>query len=214
MLHETSKILENGTALRLFKDYVKKKEDLILDVGSGNGFFLDILRRDGYKNCQALEVKDYGNPNAIIADISYHKLQFKDNQLGAVTAWEVMEHLENPYHAMREIHRILSPNGYFIFSMPNAFHWSNKFHFLFTGNFLRWNFKNDHRVIFTHDVFKKTYHKDFDLVDVKYSNPEFWQAKFQGPFRRMNRLFRKRLNKYFPKNQFFGHFIIYILKKK
>jgi len=213
-MHETSKILAKGNALKLFQSYIKNSDSHILDIGSGNGFFLKSLREVGYKNCKGIEVQDYKTSDTFTADISREKLPFKDNFMDVVTGWEVVEHLENPYHAIREVHRVLVPGGYFIFSMPNAFHWSNKFYFLFTGNFLRWNAKNDHRTIFTHNVFEKTYKQDFELVKVKYANPEFWQAKFQGPLRRLNCLFRKWLNRYFPENQLFGHFIIYILRKK
>lgn len=213
MLHKTSKIVENF-ALKLFESYIVSNDSKILDIGSGNGFFLKQLKENGYKNCQGADIEDYQISNAAIADINYQKLSFENDYFNAITAWELMEHLENPYFAIKEIHRILKAGGIFMFSMPNAFHWSNRLYFLFTGNFLRWNKKNDHRTIFTRDVFKKTIAPYFTLVDIHYCQSEFWQAKFQGILRRFNKLFAGYLNRYFPENQFFSRFIVYVLRKK
>jgi SAM-dependent methyltransferase len=214
---KASKIVDSGRALALVQRYAKDQGAHIVDVGCGSGAFLSQLYASGYMNVSGIEPVQYPAPRQFqiqSADICSERFPRQDASCDAITAWEVMEHLENPYFAMREIHRVLKPGGVFIFSMPNAFHWSNKIYFLFTGNFLRWNRKNDHRTIFTHDVLKKAYVRYFDLAAVAYSNPEFWQAKFQGPLRRLNGVFRKHLNRFFPNGQMFSHFIVYILKKR
>ena len=48
------------------------------------------------------------------------KLPFKSSTFDAVIGLEVLEHLYNPYETMKEIKRVLKPNGQAIISMPNS----------------------------------------------------------------------------------------------
>jgi len=47
-------------------------------------------------------------------------LPFKKSSFDIIIALEVLEHLYNPYEMMKEIKRVLKPNGYAIISMPNT----------------------------------------------------------------------------------------------
>jgi ubiquinone/menaquinone biosynthesis C-methylase UbiE len=55
--------------------------------------------------------------NKVVGDIP--NLPFHDCSFNIVTANMVVEHIENPNRALAEVHRILEPNGVFIFHTAN-----------------------------------------------------------------------------------------------
>ena len=58
-----------------------------------------------------------------------HNLPFRESVFKSVKMFEVLEHLQNPTQALKEIRRILTPKGKLCFSIPNT---------LFIGVFFRW----------------------------------------------------------------------------
>ncbi len=48
---------------------------------------------------------------------------FGDSQFDAAFAWMVVEHLHDPVSTLSEIHRVLAPSGWFVFSVPNLGCW-------------------------------------------------------------------------------------------
>ncbi len=116
-----------------------------------------------------------------------------------MTAWEVMEHLENPHHTIREIERILKPKGLFILSMPNVLHLFSRLIFLKNGELPRWSRENNHIAVYTPALFQKAF-RNFDVVEHGYYKGEF-------PYRILNRL-------KLPENKWFGHTTWWVLKKK
>ena len=95
-------------------------EGKLLDVGSGNGAFVDAAREAGY---DAWGVE----PNPKIADkdktyiggIEQHK--FATESWDIVTQHDVLEHLVDPMTILRETHRILKPGGFLIVDFPHFF---------------------------------------------------------------------------------------------
>ena len=53
------------------------------------------------------------------ADLSTDRLPFEDDSVGLVVCSEVLEHLEDPQHALREFKRITRPRGVVILTTPN-----------------------------------------------------------------------------------------------
>lgn len=209
---QKSKILDQGQALKLFQTYVPELGASTLDLGCSDGFFLDQLKAKGYQNLFGAEANLYGEDKANIkvADFSYDKLFWEDNSFDAVTAWEVFEHLENPYFAIREVRRVLKPGGIFMLSMPNPFHWLSRTLFFLRGDLPRWNGKNDHIAIFTNKLFKRAFLNDkFSLLERSFAVPMLSQKV-------KNRFFNavRWADRYLPSNQTFGTFIVYVLRTK
>jgi len=102
---------------------MEKNSEKILELGTGNGEFMSELKKRGY-NVIGLDIL----PNKILLergfDVRKHDLNkglpFKKSSLDVVIGLEVLEHLYNPYEMMKEIKRVLKPNGYMIISMPNT----------------------------------------------------------------------------------------------
>ena len=58
-------------------------------------------------------------PSRVLGRIA--RLPFADSAFDLITANMVMEHTENPERILSEIHRVLQPNGVFLFQTPNLF---------------------------------------------------------------------------------------------
>jgi 2-polyprenyl-3-methyl-5-hydroxy-6-metoxy-1,4-benzoquinol methylase len=102
-----------------------KKVDSILDVGCGEGFTLNRLKEHGIgKKLEGLEYskaaillgkKTY--PDIKIVQGSIYELPYKDNSFDLVLCTEVLEHLDKPQDALKELVRV--SKKYLVISVPN-----------------------------------------------------------------------------------------------
>lgn len=107
--------------VRIFREHKVKK---ILDLGSGSGRHLVYLASRGF-DVYGIDIADEGveitrrwlkeknlNANLRVGSI-YKKLPYKDNFFDAVVSTNTIHHekIENIRKAIREIRRILKPNG-------------------------------------------------------------------------------------------------------
>lgn len=189
----------------------------MIDVGSGRGstplffknFFREVYAAD-QDNYLAEEVKKSVEFSKI--DLNFEKLPYPDSYFDLVTALQVIEHLENPFHVMNEAHRMLRPGGFFIISIPNPFQITSRLKFFFGGNIDRYTLDNNHLLFMTKNVFKKTYLAKFDLVETIYQKGDIplWG--------RLGAIFGKRRvgkhQKILPPSELFSRGTAYILRKK
>ena len=98
----------------LVQEFIESDTNTILEIGKGNGFFSDYLKKLGYNVTTCDFDKDL-QPD-IVADI--RNLPFKENSFDAVTAFEVLEHIpfEDVPQALAGIAR--SSKKYAIISLP------------------------------------------------------------------------------------------------
>lgn len=98
----------------------------LLDLGCGDGdFTLEVAAKIGTRHISGLEG---GSENVVSAkekgvtclqgDLEA-RLPFEDNSFDVVCANQVIEHLSNTDGFIREIRRVLRPEGYAIISTPN-----------------------------------------------------------------------------------------------
>lgn len=195
-----------GTDPQIAIKYCSKTEP-ILECGALFGRFTQLLQENGYSNIHVVDLvkmlyfPDVKKLTFHEVDLNKEKLPYTDNFFGSACVWGLCEHLENPFHFIREIHRVLKDDGIFICSMPNVTHIMSRLGFLFTGMLPRWNQKNNHITLFPKGVFEKTFLRHFDLVETRYLRPNL-------------RLFSNNPKKYLPANQWFGNYVIYILRRK
>lgn len=99
----------------------------ILDLGCGRGEFLRRLAGRGWTElhgCDGYRFEPDGSlPFGFVQADLNQTLPFDDGSFGAVTAIEVIEHLENPRHLIREISRVLRPGGWAVITTPNNESW-------------------------------------------------------------------------------------------
>lgn len=97
----------------------------ILDAGCGEGFTMERLSKSGIgKNIEGVEYSkeaiSFGKklfPHLTINQGSVYDLPYKDNSFDSIICTEVLEHLEEPAKALREMLRV--SKKYLIISVPN-----------------------------------------------------------------------------------------------
>jgi len=103
-------IIDIGGGLRVIKEknnrYDKSRE-----------WIRPLIKKTDYKILDP--VPDY-NPD-IVGDI--HNLPFQDNSVDAIICIAVLEHVENPILACKEMHRVLRPGGYCFIYVPFLFYY-------------------------------------------------------------------------------------------
>ncbi|TSC64203.1 MAG: type 11 methyltransferase [Parcubacteria group bacterium Gr01-1014_106] len=179
-----------------FRDRIEKifrEKELILDIGGG-------LRIDPEKNNRAKEnkwldpylvnvryrvldkVPDY-RPD-IVGDI--HHLPLEDDSFDAVICISVLEHVEEPQQAMKEVRRVLKPGGYCFLYVPFLYYYHPMKGYY--GDFYR----------FTRDGVRHLV-KDFREVEMQNVRGAIatvahlvpFAGRFEWPFRALDRIFGK-----------------------
>ncbi|MDP2593163.1 MAG: class I SAM-dependent methyltransferase [bacterium] len=204
-----SSIVEEGVALNLTKRFLFDGANL-LDVGSGNGLFL----RQAKNFSPGLNAFGLDTENFIASDIrkkvSFETLKaedawpFEEGKFQVITAWNVVEHLDNPSLFAKRAAKALVPRGHILLSMPNIFNLLNRFYFLRTGDMYRFKSSNSHITIITKLVFKKVF-QDFEVVSIGFSGVE-------PPFEFLRKI--SFIKKVLPESELFGKTIYYVLRKK
>jgi SAM-dependent methyltransferase len=77
-----------------------------------------------------------------------NQLNFPDNSINAIGAFDVLEHLENPEILLDEVFRILKPGGVFICSVP-AYQWLFSDFDLSIGHYRRYSRKSLNTILRT-----------------------------------------------------------------
>lgn len=99
--------------------------DSVLDVGCGEGFTLARLQKEKIGESfegieydeRAIELGNKLYPRLTIEKGDIYKLPYKDNSFDLVVCTEVLEHLDNPRKAYKELIRV--SKKYILLSVPN-----------------------------------------------------------------------------------------------
>lgn len=110
----------------------------LLDLGSGKGELLTLLagRFPGLQPfaCDYTDqLMKRPNQSVAVVDLNHQPLPFSDETFEVVTCSETIEHLENYWSVLREVHRVLRPGGIAVFTTPNILNLRSRFRFFATG---------------------------------------------------------------------------------
>ncbi|MCA8991921.1 MAG: DUF616 domain-containing protein [Planctomycetaceae bacterium] len=110
---------ERRTKYGLHADFVAAwiKERPVLDVGAGDGLICSLIDGIGLDNNEyAIQLaKERG---VFVQQGSAYKLPFADSSFLAVYMGDIIEHLQDPQLALREVRRVLVPNGTLYVATP------------------------------------------------------------------------------------------------
>lgn len=137
-----------------FRRWVERSQNLksslcLLDIGCGKGQFLfDVtgaLRKKHQADFKRIAVVDLIRadggllgqispaPEFFQQSVDGQKLPFEDASFDFVSCNHVLEHVFETEKFLREIRRVLKPNGLAVVSVPNCAAWMNRLAFLFGG---------------------------------------------------------------------------------
>jgi 2-polyprenyl-3-methyl-5-hydroxy-6-metoxy-1,4-benzoquinol methylase len=110
----------------------------VLDLGAGTGAWVNRLRAAGYK-VTAFERPNGGYSGSVpLVEGDLNRdfaAEFGETRFDLLTCIEVIEHVENPRHLLRNAQRLLSRDGLILITTPNIQSTAGRLRFLWTGEF-------------------------------------------------------------------------------
>lgn len=112
------------------------KDITIIDIGCGEGVFVDELRKIGLKKTLGID-KNYSSKIVIRGDIM--NIPFRNDSFDVALLLDVIEHvpLELQKCAINEVKRIIKNKGFLIASIPNLAHLASRIKFFLKGKLVR-----------------------------------------------------------------------------
>ena len=92
----------------------------LLDIGCGTGDFLVVAKNDGWQ-ITGIEPGEKPRKIAIRKGVSFvNKLSdIEDNSFDVITMWHVLEHVPDLEFQIKELKRLIKPNGTILIAVPN-----------------------------------------------------------------------------------------------
>lgn len=115
----------------------KEARGKVLDVPTGTGVLAHRLKKIGFEvSCCDID-PTYFSAEDLTLDIGdlNQSLPYPAESFDLVVCVEGIEHLENPFNAIREFSRVLKPGGKIILTLPNYLNIERRLRFLVTGLF-------------------------------------------------------------------------------
>ena len=114
----------------LKKHLNRSKDNKLLDIGSGTGIILELMKKHGVGygvelSTAGIKLLKQRILNLIVQSDANQPMPFKNDVFSAITCLDVLEHLENDFGLLKEMVRICKPGGVIIITVPAMrFLWS------------------------------------------------------------------------------------------
>lgn len=108
---------------KLINKIAKQKKGRLLDYGCGTGYFLQEMKKDGWKiagvepNDQARAISNHLNNQSVVRNLS--ELKMKNQKFNIITLWHVLEHIHDLNDMIKKLKDILKEKGKIIIAVPN-----------------------------------------------------------------------------------------------
>ncbi|EIA09954.1 class I SAM-dependent methyltransferase [Flavobacterium frigoris] len=92
----------------------------ILDIGAGTGDFLSVAKQNGWQII-GVEPSKKAKAIAIKKEVSFVEdtAELENHSFDVITMWHVLEHVPDLDNQIKELKRLLKPNGSLIVAVPN-----------------------------------------------------------------------------------------------
>lgn len=109
--HKSAPVRQKRVRAR-FLDWLNKhnvrRRAVLLEVGGRGNCFRE---ENTFKKYINLDIARSGGPDCIVGDITRRNAAVPDGHVSCVYSHDVFEHLNQPFDAAKEIHRMLAPGG-------------------------------------------------------------------------------------------------------
>lgn len=118
-LYQTVKNIALKNKLNLINSLSENKGK-ILDIGAGVGDFLAFVKQDGWQTI-GVEPSQKAREIAINKGVNFvnETSDLENNSFDIITMWHVLEHVPNLEFQIKELKRLLNPNGTLVIAVPN-----------------------------------------------------------------------------------------------
>jgi 2-polyprenyl-3-methyl-5-hydroxy-6-metoxy-1,4-benzoquinol methylase len=141
--------------LDLFEKY--RKNNTILDVGCGSGYFLEVAKKRGWQvygtEFSDHQIKRCEEKGILMKQGEINADMFEREHFDIITSFEVLEHTNNPQQQIQQINKLLRQGGGLYLTTPN---FNALYRFRLKGKYNVINYP-EHLSYFT----KKTLHRLF-----------------------------------------------------
>lgn len=102
-----------------------QKKGKILEIGSGHGFFLEMMRKSGYKMTGIEISKEKRKFSKRVTDVKVLDVNINEEMpdvgnFDVIVMFQVLEHIIDPIGFLRNVRKLLKSNGKIIVEVPNC----------------------------------------------------------------------------------------------
>ncbi len=118
-LYHLVKVYSLNKKVRLISK-LNKGQGMLLDIGAGTGDFLVVAKKKGW-NVSGTEPNHQAKELAKQKEITLEAAtkNFEDSTFDIITMWHVLEHVSDLENQIKELRRLLKPEGHLIIAVPN-----------------------------------------------------------------------------------------------
>ncbi len=162
----------------------------VLEVGCARGYMSEFLTNQRKCRVTGIELNPEAAHHAttyceavIIGDVEDGAFEQTHGLFDVIIFADVLEHLRDPWLALRRTQSLLTQTGYILISLPNVVHWETRRAFL-AGRFeyaANGILDNTHLRFFTYDTAVKLIREagfEIHVFDVVFRGPRYWKYDF------------------------------------
>lgn len=187
--HLTPNLREKKTPLiqTILRDFRKRKMR-ILDLGSGKHYSINISNFPRRAEVYALDLRPPRSPTSVKGDVS--ATPFKQKVFDVVIASELLEHVPSPPKVIKEIIRIMKPDGIAIITTPWLWELLYQPHFqLFSYPILKRYLKSKKYPNFYQETLKQTIRLiENGNAHISWHSPLYWRRLFKRHFEQVDEI--------------------------
>ena len=169
--------------------FIKKiipKKSRVLEIGSGHGFFLEIMKTNGfdiigYDISKEQRKKSKKITNVPVYDVNMSEKISLGNKFDIVISFHTLEHIADPITLLKNIKKLLKPKGKILIEVPN----SDDFHLKLNRFYKEFYWERAHIHYFNPKILKnviqKSSFKNIRIVGVqRYGIENFFHWKLKN----------------------------------